>query len=168
MSRKRGSAGDRHADDDLPAAATVTAVARMVGLSRERFYQLVRDGVFPEPHRDGDGPAKRPYYTEAQQRVCIAVRRRGVGMNGKIVMFNEKRRPAGPKRLARRQDGPATAAEPPLEEWLAEGVVGLGLDVTKAQVLAARQACYPDGVNEEDRGIVIGNVFRHLYGRRHG
>ena len=33
-------------------AVSVTEMARMVGLSRARFYQLVRAGTFPPPDRE--------------------------------------------------------------------------------------------------------------------
>ena len=34
---------------ELRAAVTVAEMARMVGLSRARFYQLQKAGVFPTP-----------------------------------------------------------------------------------------------------------------------
>ena len=57
--------------DDEPAkvVVTVTEMAQMVGLSRSRFYGLMKEGVFPEPSRNGD--TNRPYYDRAQQEQCL-------------------------------------------------------------------------------------------------
>ena len=45
---------------ETKAVVTVSEMARMVGLSRARFYQLVRAGVFPAPaYKKG-----RPIYVE--------------------------------------------------------------------------------------------------------
>ena len=46
--------------DETKAIVTVSEMARMCGLSRARFYQLQKAGVFPAPvYQDG-----RPLYPE--------------------------------------------------------------------------------------------------------
>ena len=67
------------------AAVTVSEMARMVGLSRARFYQLVEAGVFPTPVYCVS--TRRPMYVEELQEVCLTVRRRNCGVNGKPVLF---------------------------------------------------------------------------------
>ena len=47
------------------AVVTVAEMARMVGLSRARFYQLM-GSTFPEPSRDEE--TGRPYYTEENRK----------------------------------------------------------------------------------------------------
>jgi predicted DNA-binding transcriptional regulator AlpA len=54
--------------DDLRAVVTVSEMARMVGLSRARFYQLQKTGVFPAPSYQ----AGRPVYAAEMQEVCLA------------------------------------------------------------------------------------------------
>ena len=49
----------------LKEIVTVSEMARMVGLSRARFYQLLRVGVFQEPSRNQE--TKRPFYDRQQQ-----------------------------------------------------------------------------------------------------
>jgi len=56
------------------AAVTVAEMARMLGLSRARFYQLQSAGVFPSPVYLVSN--RRPIYVEEMQEVCIEVRRR--------------------------------------------------------------------------------------------
>jgi len=61
-------------DELLKAAVTVAEMARMVGLSRARFYQLQKAGVFPAPKYDD--VKKRPFYDQEAQKACLEVRRR--------------------------------------------------------------------------------------------
>jgi site-specific recombinase XerD len=57
---------------ELKAAVTVAEMARMLGMSRSRFYQLIGK-AFPQPSRDEGG---RPFFDEEGQKVCLEVRRR--------------------------------------------------------------------------------------------
>jgi hypothetical protein len=75
--------------DSTKAAVTVAEMARMVGLSRARFYQLIQAGVFPEPERQADN--SRPFFGENRQKECLEVRRRNYGVNGKAVLFYARR-----------------------------------------------------------------------------
>ena len=76
------------------AVVTVSEMARMVGLSRARFYQLMEVGVFPLPvYRLSN---RRPIYDEGLQKICLEVRRRNCGLNGQPVLFYTKaHRPMG-------------------------------------------------------------------------
>src|SRR6516165_11831748 len=77
------------------AAVSVAEMARMVGLSRSRFYQLIGT-AFPEPERQkGTG---RPVYTEELQKVCLEVRRRNCGIDGKPILFYARRIGSAPAR----------------------------------------------------------------------
>src|SRR5229473_3348188 len=75
------------------AAVTVAEMARMCGLSRSRFYQLIGT-AFPEPERQPE--TGRPIYTEELQQVCLEVWRRNCGIDGKIVLFSARRLPRAP------------------------------------------------------------------------
>ena len=90
--------------DETKAVVTVSEMARMCGLSRARFYQLQKAGVFPAPvYRAG-----RPVYTEDQQQVCLEVRRKNRGVNGVPVLFYARRRPImAPTKKAPKASGTA-------------------------------------------------------------
>src|SRR5437016_4078439 len=75
-------------------AVSVSDMARMVGLSRARFYQLMKLGVFPCPLRDPS--KKRPYFDQKLQETCLEVRRRNCGVNGEPVLFYARRQPTAP------------------------------------------------------------------------
>jgi len=73
---------------DTKAVVTVSEMAKMVGLSRARFYQLVEAEVFPAPVYQLSN--RRPVYVEELQKVCLEVRRRNCGINGQPVLFYAK------------------------------------------------------------------------------
>jgi|SRR6516162_4462075 hypothetical protein len=140
------------------AAVSVAEMARMVGLSRSRFYQLIGT-AFPEPERQkGTG---RPVYTEELQKVCLEVRRRNCGIDGKPVLFyasrlgagSAKPKPPKPKLEAKRGDVAA----------LLDGLNSLGLTTaTAAQAQKVTQELFPKGTEGIDRGEVLRLVFLHL------
>ena len=116
--------------DETKAVVSVSDMARMVGLSRARFYQLVRDGVFPQPIYDKG----RPVYTEELQARCLEVRRRNRGVNGEAVLFYARRRGIEPAKRKRRAD-PIPAKNKDIASLL-DGLNALGLTTaTAAQVV---------------------------------
>lgn len=141
-------------------AVSVADMARMVGLSRARFYQLVEAGVFPRPERHAE--TARPYYSEEQQRVVLDVRRRNCGVNGQPVLFYARRLPASTttSRIPKAKPRPAPKDE---YAWLVDALKGLGLGKVKpAQAAAAVAELYPTGTAGFERGAVITAVFMHL------
>ena len=79
---------------------SVSEMARMVGLSRARFYQLVRRGTFPAA--DQDAVSNRPCYCEEKQRQILEARRRNCGVDGKAILFYSRRRDLGQPKTAPR------------------------------------------------------------------
>jgi plasmid maintenance system antidote protein VapI len=146
-------------------AVSVTEMARMVGLSRARFYQLVRAGTFPPPDRE---PAtERPCYCEEKQRTCLEVRRRNCGIDGRPILFYSRRRdfgtkkpkPAKPKLEAKRGDVAA----------LLDGLNALGLTTaTAAQVQQVIDEKYPSGTAGMDHCEVLKAVFLEIRRRNLG
>jgi hypothetical protein len=141
------------------AIVTVSEMARMVGLSRARFYQLI-GSAFPEPSRDGE--TGRPFYTEEQQRTCLDVRRRNCGIDGKPILFYARRGGApssnGKRRKPKTQPKPNKQLAP-----IVEAVKALGLaSVSSDQVVEAVTNLFPEGIESADRSEVIRTVFVHL------
>jgi hypothetical protein len=135
------------------AAVTVAEMARMCSLSRSRFYQLM-GSAFPEPSRDDRG---RPFYDAEQQQVCLEVRHRNCGIDGRPILFYAPRHTA-PAPVARRKPNPKTSTSRYSE--VVEGVRCLGLaTVTAADVEAAITRLFPSGTDGVDSGEVIRSVF---------
>ncbi len=138
------------------AGVSVSEMARLVGLSRQRFHQLVQAGVFPQPQRDNG----RPFYDEPTQQQCLKVRRRNCGVNGQVVLFYSRRQPAPPTRPKKATPAPAPHAD------LLDGLRALGLvSVTAADVEAAVKTLFPQGTAGVDEGEVIRAVFLRLQSR---
>lgn len=138
---------------DTKAVVSVAEMARMVGLSRARFYQLQKAGVFPAAERDAE--TGRPFYTEELQRICLEVRRRNCGVNGKPILFYAQRISIfaslrkSPKRQRQHAD-------------LIESLQALGLTVTNAQVASAIKEAFPKGTAEMAQAEVVRTVFLHF------
>jgi hypothetical protein len=141
------------------AAVSVTEMARAVGLSRARFYQLVRRGTFPPP--DSEPVTGRPCYFEDGQRRCLEVRRRNCGIDGKPILFYSRRRDFGA--------GKRKPPKPKLEQVgkdvasLVDGLNALGLTTaTAAQVEQVARDLYPQGTAGIDQGVVLKAVFLEI------
>ena len=140
------------------AAVSVAEMARMCGLSRSRFYQLMGT-AFPQPERQPE--TDRPIYTEEQQKICLEVRRRNCGIDGKPVLFYARRLTTAPTK--------PKSAKPKLEAKrgdvlaLIDGLNGLGFTAaTAAEVQRVTDELYPHGTAGLDRGEVLRAVFLHL------
>lgn len=147
--------------DQVKAAVTVAEMARMVGLSRARFYQLQKMGVFPAPRIDE--VKQRPFYDEEAQLVCLEVRRRNCGVNGQVVLFYARRQtitPTGP-----RPRKPTPVPRQP-KYALVDALASLGLVTTPAQVESAVQELFGSRGPAMDRGEVLRAVFLHLKKRQ--
>jgi len=74
-------------DYDLKTVCSVSELAKKLDLSRARFYQLQKKGVFPVPVYCTR--TKRPFYSSALQQKCINIRKTGIGFDGRPVIFND-------------------------------------------------------------------------------
>jgi len=133
---------------------SISDMARMVGLSRQRFHQLMKAGVFPSAHRDE--ATDRPYFDESGQAQCLEVRRRNCGVNGKVVLFYSRRQPTSA--------APTPAKPRPTQvegnNEVLDGVRALGLaQATASQVAAAIKESFPSGTG----GVEIGGVIRAVF-----
>lgn len=148
------------------AAVSVTEMARMVGLSRARFYQLMDEGCFPRPTYYPE--TGRPYFDDEQQATCLEVRSRNVGINGKPVLFyarrGEDRSPTSRHRRSPQRRNSPRASES--NAGLLGVVKALGLtSATTAQVEEAMVELYPQGTTGIGQGEMIRAVFLMLKAR---
>lgn len=147
------------ADVQTKAVVCVAEMARMVSLSRARFYQLVQAGTFPSPVYDVR--TRRPIYSEEVQRLVLEVRRRNCGVDGRPVLFYARGpRPIAPPKPPRTDKATARFNG---HADLIDGLAALGFaSATAAQVEAALKVLYPTGTDNVDRGNVLRAVFLHL------
>lgn len=139
------------------AAVSITEMARMVGLSRARFYQLQKSGTFPPP--DEEPNTGRPFYSEEKQRICLEVRRRNCGIDGKPILFYSRRRDLV---LQPRKSKSAPAPKKDVGALL-DGLNSLGLTTaTAAKVEAITKELFPNGTVGMDQGEVLRAVFLRI------
>jgi hypothetical protein len=131
---------------------TVADTARLVGLSRARFYQL-QGTAFPFPVYDT--VTRRPYYTEEQQQLCVEVRRRNCGIDGVPILFYARRPGAvSPKRTTK------AVSKDKCDPEILDGVKALGMvSATSAQVAEAMRTLFPGGPS----GVPVGHVIRGVF-----
>jgi hypothetical protein len=160
-------------DPPLRQWATVTQVARMLNLSRSRFYQLLREGIFMEPSRHP--VTGRPIYSREQQQQCLEIKRSCCGANGRLVLFYDhptkpsrlspdisRARRAGPCRR-RTRNGNEPPCRDPLVDDLKHGLGQLGLaNIDDAAIRKALSEQYPDGWSQVERGLLLTSMFRRL------
>ena len=150
----------------LKAVVTVTEMAGMCSLSRARFYQLVGEGIFPQPSRNEQ--TQRPFYNQDQQQRCLLVRRTNRGVNGKVTIFYGCRSKETPppsklpasKRILR---GKNISTKDPRITELRHGLTQLG--VTNASDLDIQQALtemYSDGWESIQSSDLLRAVFNRL------
>ena len=149
---------------ECKSVVSVAEMARMVGLSRGRFYQLVGSAF---PHPVYDIKTRRPYFTEELQQICLDVKRRNCGIDGRPVLFYARRPTITTTKPSRKR----TQAAPKVNDHadLIEGLRSLGmLAVAQAQVEAAVKEIYPSGIAGVSQGDVLRAVFLHLRRRDRG
>jgi hypothetical protein len=145
--------------NDGKAAVSKTEMARLVGLSRQRFHQLTVAGVFAPPLYDE--VTKRPYYDAELQQSCLEVRRRNCGVNGKPVLFYSRGpRSSAPTRPAKRKP---VQRDDGKHADLIDGLKGLGLTtVTAALVDAVVVELFPGGTTGVPPADLLRAVFLRL------
>jgi hypothetical protein len=146
------------ANEERPERLNPAGMARLLGMSRTRLYQLMADGIFPKPSRDEE---HRPFFTREQQEQIHKAYRSNRGINGRSCFFRPKA-----TRLGRPNRRPSQAAPQQDRSALLKAVRGLGLrQVNKADLERCLGALYPDGKLPDDKSRVAKEVFLHLVDR---
>jgi DNA-binding transcriptional MerR regulator len=147
---------------------SVSEMARMLGLSRARLYQLVKEGVFPTPTRPGKGG--RPFFDREQQEQCLTVRRTNCGIDGRPILFyamrSQSSAPPAPTQRMRRRSAPQRrrrSRDDAMITGLRHGLAQLGVSqVTEQGIRAALAETYPDGWSQVDQAELLRSVFARL------
>ena len=137
-------------DSSLKAASTVSALCKLLEMSRSQYYLLAKRGIFHLPLYLET--TKRPYLTASMVEDCIQARYSGIGVNGQVVLFNERKRVDTKEKPAAKVDYTSIIA----------GLRQLGLEATKEHVQQALDNEYPRGIDGIDEPTLITKVFRWL------
>jgi hypothetical protein len=152
---------------EVKQAVTVTEMAKIVGLSRARFYQLI-GSAFPYPLYSVS--TRRPFFDEQLQKVCLEVRRRNCGIDGKPILFYSRRLDLPTPKKQINTFGSVRPKRPIAKHTsLIAGLAGLGLaGITDQQVEAALQKLYPQGTDGIDQSTLLRELFVGLMRRDRG
>ena len=146
-----------------PAAICIRDMASQCGLSRQRFMQLVKAGVFPAPLYDVE--TKRPFYSEELQAPMPGGSEKGTSASTEkwscsMPVAQVPRRP----HRGRRSHRASPPVSGPLRQDIADGLKALGLvAVSTTQVAEVVGQLFPQGTEKVEPGEVIRAVFVHLH-----
>jgi hypothetical protein len=145
-------------DDEQKQVYSVTELAALLGLSRTRVYQLLREGVLPFPLYCTY--TRRPFYSAEQVEKCLTIRKTGRALNGRVVIFYQHRGGNGQRQ---RPDG-----DEKREEFYMAVMrfvkKHLGEKLTRSEVKRIISALYPDGLTEHEINEEVANaVVQYLY-----
>ncbi len=141
---------DNSMHHDHQAVCTVTQMAKKLSLSRPRFYQLMTAGVFPPPVYCL--VSRMPLYPLDLQEICFRIRETGIGVNGQLVRFYDRRE-------VRKPDSELRQAGTILREMC--------LSVTATQIRKALGQLKLRGTGQKPTDPeVIRSLFNYFHGTR--
>jgi len=143
-------------DNEFEAVCSVREMTDKLGLSKPRFYQLLKLGVFPPPVYCPY--IKRPFYPLGLQNECLHIRETGIGKNGKPVLFYSPRKKINGKGVQKRDNEG-------LEHFkcLSTSLRELGIRVSIIEVAKAMKALFPKGLpKDRDDSSIIPDLFKYF------
>ena len=145
---------------NIPDILSITQMARLLCLSRSRFYQLMSENIFLPPIYSASN--KRPYFTSEMAEQNMAVKKNNVGVNGKIVLFYSSRNNSILP-THRKKSGKNKSINNIVEDThkdVKEGLCALGLSgVSNAQIESTLASCFPGGTGGTPEGEILRAVF---------
>jgi hypothetical protein len=123
---------------------TFSELSEVLGISPSRLYDLIKDGIFPEPQRNPKN--QRPFFRKQDVESCRTVLATRVGLNGQPYTPNRKRKQT------------TAAPQRGRHESLLASLSALGVTATAKQVDEAVKSL-PEGLEE---GELIKQVFLRL------
>jgi len=147
--------------DNLPEYISCSHMARLLNLSRSRFYMLIspEEGIFLSPIYNIQ--TKRPYYTREMASINLECKRKNQGISGKVCMFYSARHSSstrntttGNTKNKNRENGTTE------HQQIQSDLESLGLkNILSSQIDKTIKECFPDGTDGVDEGEVVRQVF---------
>lgn len=149
-----------------PERLNPAGMARLLGMSRQRLYQLMDQGIFPKPSRDAQG---RPFFSREQQDQITAAYNSNCGINGTSCFFRPRTNHPRSRPRSQRSPQPRPPRQAPAEYEhgaLLTAVRQLGLEkVNKTELDRCLASLFPDGQLPSDKTVLTKAVFLHLHDR---
>ena len=136
----------------------MTQMAKLLNLSRSRFYQLISEGVLLSPVYSLD--KRRPFYTDEMASRNIEVKRTNIGVNKQICIFYSAKNkttnttPSKTRMKAKKQSFQSR------HDDLIDALEGLGLEnITNNQIDTALSESFPDGIDNVENDEILKMLF---------
>ena len=143
---------DNQKMSNLKPIISIVDACKLVRLSRARFYQLLEQGIFPQPLYHIR--TKRPYYDIELQQKLLEIRDTGIGANNDFMLFYSPRK--------KNNRGKKCIVEDPVFKEYADTLNSMGLFCSSKEVADALKKLYPDGVGKVEDGVIVRDLFRYL------
>jgi hypothetical protein len=145
---------------------SITEVAALCGISRGRFYDLIKSGVMPHPVYDL--ATRRPMYESDMAALCVRVRETNVGFDGRYVLFYPRRKASKVTTAPDRQTARRPSAPDPLMREMIEALKAMNLKADDNEIVAAVTQRCPQGLAESTFETDLRAIFDHLRRRQGG
>lgn len=145
---------------NIPAVISMSAMAKLLNISRSRLYQLIDEDIILRPAYLLC--SRKPMYTNEMATKNLEVKRNNTGINGKIVMFYSARKVVQSINNIKPIRQKAAPKDNQYTD-LIEQLKNLGLeDISQANIVAAISELFPTGVNNINEDEILTSVFRHI------
>ena len=151
---------DKQSNSFPRAGISVLEMAKTLGLSRSRFYQLMGSGKIPCPIYDVK--TRRPFYDQKLQEICLKIKQTGIAYDNTIIMFNTARQTT--QKRPQKPDVTQTIESPTDNKYsdIVEALAEMGVRTNVEAVGKAIKQIYPNGQDDVDEGVMLRDLFRHL------
>jgi len=153
----------QHFDINIfPEYISCSQMARLLNLSRSRFYMLIapEEGIFLPPIYNIE--TKRPFYTRKMAQTNLDCKRKNQGVNGKICMFYSARHSttAAPVKKSRKKKNWKNKPTTSDHDQIKSDLESLGLNnISSAQISQVIKECFPEGTDGVDDGDIVRQVY---------
>ncbi len=132
---------------------SISAICRLLKLSRGQFYNLQKKGIFPPSLKDER--TGRSYFNEELKNICIEIKKTGVGYNQQYHLFYETRK----KPTVRKHNNNIEDKYSDIIEMLKQ----MGLSgIFNEDISSALSQIYSDSNIPEDEGILVSELFKYF------
>jgi len=133
---------------------SVSAMAKSLGLSRARFYQLLKEGIFPQPVYDVR--TRRPLYDSKLQELCRQIRQSGIGNNGQYVLFYSQRQNHNVKPAVKKKSVKINYTE------ITDALLQMDLKISENDIEKVLPELFPEGYENKEMGVIIRDLYRYF------
>lgn len=147
--------------NNFPEYISCSQMARLLNLSRSRFYMLIapEEGIFLPPIYNIE--TKRPFYTRKMAQINLDCKRKNQGVNGRICMFYSARHStATPIKKSRKKKIVKRKSTTSDYYQIKSDLGSLSLkEVSSAQIGKVIRDCFPNGTDAVDDGDIVRQVY---------